>query len=330
MSLVEGCGCWSGQASGRVVWLDGAPRIDGATVVDRLAEVNRFRVAIRSALAALERWADEQTTLEGRLWAQSYQEALGNQDWSRRTVGLIDRAGLPARAAALRAAETLASLMARNAGQAEQGQHLVVAAEALGEWLEPRGLDNDAVVAAKNLSTLALLAVGRPALLAGVEAPVGVGSGPVVWGVPGLNPDWHGCRVRIDDCRVDLSAAETWLLFDDRLNDLPIWRMDGKPGDGPTIGASAALVNRLDDLAAVPLVAATVGAIAVDLGALGHTTSIDHPGTLRLLQAAAEAAHSAGIPFLAGGCVCDRWSELGFTGSYRSAHREEGSGSHAL
>lgn len=325
MSLVEGCGCWPGKASGRVVWIEALPQIDSGPVSDRQTEVNRFRAALASALVALEGWAELQTTVEGRLLAQGYQEALANRAWSRRAIGLIDRERLSAQAAARRAADTVGPLLGRSPDQAEQGRHLVMAAQAISEWLEPRRFAEDAVVAAEQLSTLALLAVGRPLLLAGVEAPAGAGPGPVVWGVPGLTPAWNGCWVSIDDCRVERRPPDSWVLYEDRLNEMPLWRIDGKPGAVPTHSAAAALISRLDDLAAVPMLANLVAAIAVDLEALGYTTGVDHPGTLLLLKAAAGAAQSAGIPFLAGSGARDCWSELGFTGLYLSAPFKEGS-----
>jgi hypothetical protein len=298
--------------------------------------VLRFRAALGQAVADLERWAERQPTLEGRLLLQAHKEALLDDAWSRKACALIDETGAPAAAAARGAVAAIAAVLARSADLQEQKVHLEVA----GAWLAARLAADapapDAVVACETAGVLDLLALdGRPALIADPAEPVVVGEGPVVWGVPGLGPHWSGRRVSIDGTRVELDTPTPrwWTLEGDhQLNGHPLCILNGDPA---AISRTArklgrppvALVRRLEDLAAVPLYIVDTAGVALDLDKLGPAARLKHPGIQLLLKAAVQAAQQAERPIVVGGEPAykhpDAWFTLGFTALFgRSPHRD--------
>lgn len=341
MQRVEGAGCWPGRAEGRVVWLSGELPVAEGQVAERAAEVLRFRAALGQALEDLERWSDRQPTLGGRVLLQTYREALMEDAWSHRACALVDGDGANGATAALEAAVAVSAVLERTAALQGRSDALRTAARWFAGRLCGRfaSLPQDAVVAANGLSPVELLDLGRPAITGGDEPPV-VGESPLVWGVPGLDATWEGRRVAMDGARLtlDLPDPTWWVLNGDRLKGAPLCVLNGNPealermarklGEAP-----AAVVGRLDDLAAVPLFLHRVVAVALDLDRLGPAPKLKHPGVQLLLRRAAESAAQAGVPLLAGGEAAekdpDHWLSLGFTALYtRSPAR--GGGHRAL
>lgn len=342
MRTVVGAGCWPGRADGPVVWLDSVTEFSRGVVADRPAEILRFKAAVAGAVQDLEAWCEGQQTLEASMALQSYKDALLADAWLRRTAALIDAEALPAAAAAYDAAQHLSAVMARSEELRERAESLVAAARWLSLRLEPppalRRITPDAILAAERLSPAELLDLRYPTVLAGPE-PVILGSRPLVWGVPGLGPEWAGRRIAIDGATVTLDPPDPgwWVLHDDFLRGLPVCHVDGDPeavarmarhlGQPPAV-----LIRRLDDLAAVALFAPHAAAIAVDLERLGRSVSLKHPGVLLLLKAAA----GTGLPFLAGGKPAvnatdpDYWLRLGFTGFYGHQPPQGGAHLHAI
>jgi hypothetical protein len=350
MQIVQGAGCWPGQAEGRVVWVgfSGAGRAGDAgalggvaePVADRAAEVLRLRAAMGAALADLERWLERQPAVEGRLLIQSYRDAAQEDAWSRRACSLIDGQGLPAPAAAVAAAGTVAAVL-------EQTEELHGRAEALravarwvaGRLAESPGWPVDAILAAADLSPLELLDLERPVIMAGGQPPV-AGEGVLVWGVPRLGPAWEGRRVVIDGSTLTLDPPDPrwWHLDGNTLGGCQVCYLNGdleaiarisrKTGELPVV-----VLSRLDDLAAVPLFLRETAAVAVDLDRMGPAPRLKHAGVQLLFKAAAEAARAAGVPFMAGGEPVekhpDTWLSFGFTALFtRSPAR--GGGQRAL
>lgn len=331
MQRVRGAGSWPGRAEGRVVWVsEQLPAAGGEPAVDRAAEVLAFRAAVGQALADLDRWSELQPALEGRLLLQAYREVLLEHGWVQRACALIDSEGRPAPSAALEAAEALSHVLHRR-GAADMAGQLPVVAGWLARRMASAVLPPDTVVAAERLTPLELLDLRGPALVASPEAPGVTGTAPVVWGVPGLGPDWHGLRVALDGDLITVGVAEPvwWVLEGDRLRDVPVCylngdfealeRMERKLGIRP-----AAMIRRLDDLAAVPLFVSRASAVAVDLDRLGPAPRLKHPGFRLLLQAAAEATRKAGVPLVAGGEPArrqpDAWLAMGFTALFGPAN----------
>ncbi|MDF2627738.1 MAG: sugar isomerase [Symbiobacteriaceae bacterium] len=347
MQTVVGAGCWPGRAEGTVVWLGGdrgQGSGDGAApghTADRAGEVLLFRAALGQAVADLERWAERQPNLEGRMLLQGYKEALLEEAWSRRVCALIDSEGLTADLAAAAAARTVAAVLGRSPELYDRKEHLETAVRWLAGRLAPFVMPPDAVVAADALSPVELLDLGgRPALVASPVEPPVLGDGPVVWGVPQLGPAWAGRRVAIDQARVvlDAPAPRWWALEHDQINGIPVCYVNGdieavarmarKVGRPPI-----ALVRRLDDLAAVPLFARDTAGVALDLDRLGPGPKLKHPGVQVLLRRALEATREAGLPLLAGGEPAakhpDTWLAFGFTALYGPG-RFRGGAQHAV
>jgi hypothetical protein len=342
MQSVVGAGCWPGKAEGTVVWLGGdRGGADGGQTADRAGEVLLFRAALGQAVVDLERWAEGQPTLEGRVLLQGYKEALLEEAWSRRACALIDGDGLTADMAALVAGRTVTAVLGRSPELQDRKEHLETAVHWLAGRLAPFVMPPDAVVAAVALSPVELLDLGgRPALVASTAEPPVVGDGPVVWGVPQLGPHWAGRRVALSGAKVvlDVPAPRWWAQDGDQINGIPICYLNG---DLEAIGRMArkvggrpiVLVRRLDDLAAVPLFARDTAGIALDLDRLGPAPKLKHPGVQLLLRRALEAAREAGVPLLAGGEPAakhpDAWLAFGFTALYGRA-QSRGGGQHAL
>ena len=344
MQTVVGAGCWPGRAEGPVVWLGGdraGTDAGGAVAADRAAEVLRFRGALGQAVADLERWAERQPTLEGRVLLQGCKEALLEDAWSRKVCALIDGEGLPAAAAAREAARAVAGVLGRSPELLERKESLEMAAGWLAGRLAPDALPSEAILAADHLTPLELLDLGgRAALLGSATEPPVVGDGPVVWGVPGLSPTWAGRRVAIDGARVvlDVPAPHWWTLADEKINGIPVCHLNGdleaiarmtrKLGRPPVV-----MIRRLDDLAAVPLFAARTAGVALDLDKLGPAPKLKHPGVQLLLRQALEAARAARVPALAGGEPAakhpDSWLSLGFTALFGRGPSRVG-GDHAI
>ncbi|HYF93882.1 MAG TPA: phosphoenolpyruvate-utilizing N-terminal domain-containing protein [Symbiobacteriaceae bacterium] len=342
MQTIVGAGCWPGRAEGPVVWLRGDRAAgQGGMAADRAAEVLRFRAALGQAVIDLERWAERQPTLEGRMLLQGCKEALLEDAWSRRVCALIDADGLSAAAAALEAGRAVAVVLGRSPDLRDRKENLEMAACWLAGRLAPPALPADAVVAAAALSAVELLDLGgRAVLVAQAAEPPVVGDGPVVWGVPQLGPRWEGRRVAVDGVRItlDIPAPHWWPLDGDMLNGLPICHVNGdvesisrmtrRLGRPPVV-----MVRRLDDLAAVPLFAMQTAGVALDLDRLGPAPKLKHPGVQLLIRRAVEVTREAGIPLLAGGEPAAKnpkaWLSLGFTALYGKGP-SRGGGQHAI
>jgi L-ribulose-5-phosphate 4-epimerase len=178
---------------------------------DRALEILAFRDGVVRAAAGLETWCDRQETLAERLVFQGYKEVLLEDAWSRRACALIDTEGFSAGTAAVKAAGQVAGIMSRSDDLRERAGRL----ESAARWLAGRldratgpELPPDAILAAADLSPLELLDLQRPALIAGPEPSVR-SDGVLVWGVPGLGPDWHGRRVTIDGPAVMLDLPDS-------------------------------------------------------------------------------------------------------------------------
>ncbi|HWI62062.1 MAG TPA: phosphoenolpyruvate-utilizing N-terminal domain-containing protein [Symbiobacteriaceae bacterium] len=343
MQTVVGEGCWPGRAEGTVVWLGGdRAETAPAKVEDRAGEVLRFRAALGQAVVDLERWAERQPTLEGRVLLQGYKEALLEDAWSRRACALIDSEGYAADAAAREAARAVAAVLGRSPELLERKESLEAAARWISRRLAPAAWPPDAVLAAPALAPVELLDLGGryPVLVAATTEPPVLGDGPVVWGVPGLDARWAGRRIAVDGARITLDVpAPIWWTFDgERLAGTPVCPLNG---DLEAIGRMArklgrkpfALVHRLDDLAAVPLFAAQTAGVALDLDRLGPAPKLKHPGVQLLLRQALESARAAGVPMVAGGEPAakhpDAWLSLGFTALFGRGH-SRGGGQHAV
>lgn len=338
MQRVRGAGCWPGQAEGRVVWMPQILPGAGEGAADRAAEVLAFRAAVGQALADLERWSELQPALEGRLKLQACREALLEHAWVQRVCALIDSEGRTAPVAAVEAAGALAQVLRRRNAD-DLADHLPEVARWIARRLRPVPLPPESILAAPHLSAPELLDLNGPALIASAEPPPVAGTGPVVWGVPGLGPDWHGRRVAADGDLITAGIPDPiwWVQDGDRLRGLPVCMLNGDPdalgrmerklGTRP-----AAMIRRLDDLAAVPLFVERAAAVAVDLDRLGPAPRLKHPGFRLLIQAAAAAAQKAGVPLVAGGEPVrrqpDTWLAMGFTALFGPANFR--GGEHAL
>lgn len=209
MRTFVGAGCWPGIVEGRAVWIDPDAPVESVPTheIDRAAELLRFRAAVTQALTDLEGWSEQQHTVEGRLLLQGAQDALRLGSWNQRVCGLIDAGGLRAAAAALAAAMAVAAVLDRSPEHGERAETL----RQTGRWmvwrLSPQALPADAILVARDLSSLYLLHCQYPAVI-GVGQPPVRGSIPLVWGVPGAAPGWHGRRIALHDTSVsiDLSA----------------------------------------------------------------------------------------------------------------------------
>lgn len=341
MRTVVGAGCWPGQGEGPVVWLEGNRRWSREPVADRASELFRFRAELGRAVSELDTWSERQETVAARLALQGYRDALLEDAWGRRVCALIDAEGLSAPAACLDGAQKVGALLARSPALQERAHHLIEAAQWLAGRLAPAGYPPDAILAAERLTILDLLDRQHPALVADPTPPVVVGQAPLIWGVPGLSPDWAGRRLGFASSviRLDVSEHRWWQLRDDQIQGHPlcypngdieaIERMARRLGRKPV-----ALIQRLDDLAAVPLFVAEVAAVAVDLDRLGPTPRLKHPGLELLLRASAAVAASAGVPMIAGGEPAarqpERWVALGFSGFFSTRVPQGGHYTHAL
>lgn len=326
MRTILGAGCWPGRAEGRVVPYGAEPQVDRTPVNDRAGQILHFRTEVARALQDLEHWSERQLTLSARLALHAQKEALLEDAWVRRVCSLIDTEGLPAAVAACEAAVQVRDLLARSESLRERAWQLLPAARWIVRRLTPVPMPEDAVLAiTSDLTPGELLDLPRPALLAGAEPPV-TGWIPLVWGLPGLGPDWTGRRVALDGAAVTLDVPEPVVPVDapplcDLAGDLdPVGLLTEAAAAGG--GKPAALVRRLDDLAAIPVWVHLTSTVVVDLDRMGRVSSLRHPGAELLLRVAADAARRAGVPFLAGGRAAaahsDHWLSLGFTGLHRS------------
>ncbi|MFZ5815716.1 MAG: class II aldolase/adducin family protein [Bacillota bacterium] len=207
MDAYTGLGCWSGRAAGRIHWVEPRLAWDRTPVRDRGAEIARLRAAVSQALADIDRWMEGQSLLEGRVALQNYRDALQDGAFTGRVAMLIDLHGLPAPAALVEAAGLVAGVMARSEELSERAQALPVVARWLAGRLLPTAYPPDAVLAAAELSPLELLDRSQPAIIAAGDPGV-TGDLPLVWGVPGLSPAWHGRQIRIDGRTVVLGPPE--------------------------------------------------------------------------------------------------------------------------
>lgn len=331
MSVSTGAGCWPGRAGGIVQWLPRSEQREQRLADNRPGEVLRFRAEVSRALESLEGWTGQQRDVGGSLLLQGYREALLEAAWTQRACLLIDRDGLSAGSAAVEAARQVAVVLARSEELRERAERL----HEVGRWLaarcEPAHWPAGTVLAAVSFSPLELLDRQHPALMASPEPPPVAGEGPpLVWGVPALGPDWHGHRVTIDGRQVTLDRqdARWWPLTQDQLGGHQLCRLNGSPEAIERMARKTgrppvALIERLDDLAAVPLFIHQVLGVALDLDRLGPAPRLKHPGFLRLVADAAEAARAAGLPLLAGGEPAvkqpDYWIGLGCTALYKKA-----------
>ncbi len=341
MRTVVGAGCWPGKGEGPIVWLEGGQTWSRDPVADRAAEVLRFRSELDRAIMDVDTWSEQQETVAARLTLQGYRDALLEDAWGRRVCALIDTEGLPAAAACVDGAERVAQLLARSEALHERAAHLVEAAGWLAGRLGSVAHPPQAILAAHRLGVLQLLDRRQPLLLADGAEPSILGRVPLVWGVPGLGPEWHGRRIAFAGTvvRLDLPDERWWQLNGELLQGHPICHLNG---DVEAVARTArrlgckpvAMIQRLDDLAAVPLFVAEAAAIAVDLDRLGPAPRLKHPGFELLLKASAAVAASAGVPMLAGGepvaKTPDRWLALGFTGFYGARLPQGGPQTHAL
>jgi hypothetical protein len=337
MQTVSAIGAWPVQAEGVVVWLDRAPRKVNGMVGDRASEVLYFRAALSQALLDLEGWSPAQHTLGGQLLLQGYREALLTDAWSQRVSALIDKEGLTSPVAVAEAASQICQVMGRNPDLHDRVVQLQAVSAWLATRLAPPVLPPDAIIATMDLSPVECLDVQRPTLIAGPEPSI-VGQGPLVWGVPGLGPSWDGRRIAINQTTITLDppAAYWWHLKQDRLNGHPVCPLKGNVDMIDRMSKACgrppvALVQRLDDLAAVPLFANTVAGVAIDLDQLGKWS---HPGVEFLLMTALTAGLGAGIPVLVGGAPAhkqpDHWLSLGFTALFTKGMDRGGDQSHAI
>jgi len=206
MKVFKGLGGWPGKAEGRVVWVE--PRSDWGRgpVADRAAEIERVRRALAEAAEVLEGWMAQQTTLGGRLLLQHCEAALADSAFTGRVTMLIDVHGLPGPAALVEAAELVARVMMRSPELQEKAQALPVAARWLAGRLDPVEHPADAILVGRELSPLELLDWERPAIMAAGDPGI-VGKGPLVWGVPQVDPGWSGREARIDGLTVAIGEA---------------------------------------------------------------------------------------------------------------------------
>jgi hypothetical protein len=271
--------------------------------------VLRFRAAVGAALADLERWLEQQPTVESRILVRSYQDAVHEDAWTRRACALIDGQGLTAPAAAREAAGAVAAVLEQTEELHGRAEALRVAARWLAGRLSgpPPAWPADAIVAAADLTPLELLDLGRPAIIGG-NGPMVVGETPLVWGIPHLGPHWAGRLVAIDGptLTLDLPDQRWWHLDGDQLGGCQVCYLNGdleaiERMTRKTGGPPVAMVSRLDDLAAVPLFLKETAAVAIDLDRMGPAPRLKHPGVQLLFKAAAAAAREAGIPLMAGG-----------------------------
>jgi hypothetical protein len=338
MRTVQGAGCWPGQAEGPVVWAGVERPVERSAVADRPAEVLRFRAELGRALADLGAWSEQQRTVEGRLLLQAYREALLEDAWHQRVCALIDSDGVGAPAAAVEIATQVAAVMGRSPALKERAAHLQsVAAWMAGRLQPPPPLPPDAILAANRFSPLAMIDRQHAAILGGPEPPL-VGGGPLVWGIRELGPHWQGKRIAIDGrtVRLDVPDLKRWLLEDGKLNGLPLCQVDGNPEAvrrmAQVLGRRpAALIHRVDDLAAVPLLVGEAAAIALDLDRLGPA---EHPGVRLLIDSAVRACKRAAVPLVVSGGPAERdpdfWTGLGCTALFEAARTRGGQATHAI
>lgn len=326
MRTLRGAGCWPGRAEGRVIWHRFQPGDKAVAPADRAGEILRFRAALGQALADIERWSEDQDTVDARVRLQSCRDLILEGAWSYRACALIDERGMAAGDAAVEAAVQIAAVFGRSGELREAAGQVAVVGRWIGRRLSGLIPGSDAVLAALDLHPLEVLDLTCPALIAGPE-PVVRGTQPLVWGVRELNPDWEGRRVALDGANITLDVPEPywWPLSDGLLNGHPVCQLNGDPEAVARMARKlgrppAALVRRLDDLAAVPVFIRQVAAVAVDLDRLGPAPRLKHPGTDRLLREAIGAGLEAGVPVAAGGSLAEKhpeqWLDKGFTAIY--------------
>lgn len=329
MRTIAGTGCWPGRAEGPIVWLNPERHRKRSPTLDRLGEVMRFRAEVGRALADLEGWSEQQATVEGRLLFLGYREALLEDAWTARVTACIDGEGATAAVAALEVALQISAVMARSDALTERAEQMRAVGQWMADRLDPLPLPPGAIVAGTRLPPLAVVDRQCPAVTGGPEPPV-TGGGPLVWGVREIGPHWHGRRVAIDGQRItlDLPDPRWWALDGNQLNGLPICYLNGNPGAVRRMAHKlgrrpVAMLQRLDDLAAAPLLAGEAAALALDLDRLGPAPRLKHPGVRMLLDAAVAAARRASIPLVAGGEPArkepDLWLSLGCTALFGEA-----------
>lgn len=203
MRTIMGSGCWPGRATGTVTWVSGDPVWDRGPVADRAGEILRLRAAVGQGVHDVEDWSEAQPSVAGRLALQTYREALLEDAWVSRICRLIDTTGLPAAAAAVEAAGHVAAVLGRAPDLADRARALRHVATWLAGRLAAQPPAPKAILAAVYLSPLQLVDLAYPALLAGPE-PAVMGRVPLIWGVPGLGPDWAGRRITFADMRIEV------------------------------------------------------------------------------------------------------------------------------
>ncbi|HLO02151.1 MAG TPA: class II aldolase/adducin family protein [Symbiobacteriaceae bacterium] len=174
---------------GRIIWRSEAVLpLRAPEPADRAARLHLFRATLAAALEQVEAWRAAQATVGGQTLLQQYQDALLDPVWQRRAIALIDREGRPLVEAVRLAAQQVG----------RQRESLTEATDWLVDRLARPPFPPDAILAAPQLSALAILAAGRPTLLQG-EAPPITTTHPLLGEVPGLGPSWAGRIARIQD-----------------------------------------------------------------------------------------------------------------------------------
>lgn len=203
MRTIRGSGCWPGKATGTVTWVSESPVWDREPVADRADAILRLRAAVAQGVRDVEVWSEAQLSVAGRLALQTYREALLEDAWVARTRRLVDTAGLPAAAAAVEAAAQVAAVLGRAPDLAKRAEALRTVATWLAGRLSAQPSNPPTIIATLNLNPLQLLDLVQPALISGPE-PAVVGQVPLIWGVPGLGPDWAGRRITFADMRIEV------------------------------------------------------------------------------------------------------------------------------
>ncbi|MFZ5827580.1 MAG: class II aldolase/adducin family protein [Bacillota bacterium] len=197
MEAYTGLGAWAGRAEGRILWIEPPTAFDRTPLSDRAAEIGRLKDEIGRAAADLDRWVEQQGTIEGRVVLQNCREALQDTAFTGRVTMLIDLHRLPAPAALVEAAGLVAGIMARSEELSDKAQALPGVARWLARRMEPVAYPPDVILAGREFSPPELLDRTHPALMSAGDPGV-TGEAPLVWGLPDLSPEWDGRSVRID------------------------------------------------------------------------------------------------------------------------------------
>lgn len=190
---------------GRIIWRSEAVApLWAPDSADRAARLHLFRATLTKAIDQVEAWRAAQETVGGQMLLQQYQEVLLDPTWQRRVIALIDREDRSVVEAIRLAGEQLG----------RRGQSLLIdVTDWLIDRLIRRPLPPDAILAAAQLSALAILEAGRPTLLQGEAPPINTAA-PLLGRVPGLNPSWAGRTVRIQDEMIEAPQGGTPMRYE--------------------------------------------------------------------------------------------------------------------